>query len=70
VKFDNKLDLCNTKTSSRKRLPPKPEVRLQNCFTALQTEKERPVTSGEMLETSKADPSAPRITTTATKKKR
>ena len=46
--------LAMARTSRRKRLPPKPEVPLQNCFTALQTEEERRVTSGETLELSKA----------------
>jgi len=46
--------LARARPSRRKRLPSKPEVPLQNCFTALQTEKERPIKSGEMLEPSKA----------------
>lgn len=54
--------------SRRKRVPPKPEVHLQNCSTALQTEEERPVTSGEMLEVSKAAWSAPCKTNNTTKK--
>lgn len=45
--------LAAARTSRRERLPPKPEVLLQNRFTALQTEDERPVTSREMLELSK-----------------
>jgi len=53
--------LATAKTSRRKRLPPNPEVPLQNRFTALWTEEERPVTSGEMLEPCKAAQSAPRI---------
>ena len=40
--------------SRKKRLPPKPEVSLQNHFTTLQTEEERPITSRETLELSKA----------------
>lgn len=39
---------------SRKRPSLKSKVPLQNCFTALQTEEERPVLSGETLELSKA----------------
>lgn len=35
---------------------------LQNHFAALQTEEERPVTSGEMMELSTATQSAPRVT--------
>ena len=46
--------LAMARTSRRKRLPPKPEVPLQNRFTALQTEEERPVASGQTLELSKA----------------
>jgi len=42
---------------------------LQNRFTALQTEEEMLVTSGETLETSKAAQSAPHITTSTTKKR-
>jgi len=57
------------RTSRRKRLPSKPEVSLQNRFAAQQTEEERPITSGEMLEPSKAARSAPRVTTNATKKR-
>lgn len=38
-----------TRTSRRKRLAPKPEVPLQNRFTALQMEEERPVTSGKSM---------------------
>ncbi|PKU42977.1 hypothetical protein llap_6738 [Limosa lapponica baueri] len=40
-------------TSRRKRLHLKPEVPLQNRFTALQSEEERPIASGEVLEQSK-----------------
>ena len=46
--------LAMARTSRRKRLPLKPEMPLQNRFTALQTEEERPITSGETLELSKA----------------
>jgi len=49
--------------------PPQPEVSWQNHFTTLQTEEERPITSGETLELSKAAQSAPHITTSATKKR-
>lgn len=41
--------LAMTRTSRRKRLAPKPEVPLQNRFTALQMEEERPVTSGKSM---------------------
>ena len=54
---DNNVEewkLAKARTCRRKRLPPKPEVPLQNHFTALQTEQERPFTSGETLELSKA----------------
>jgi len=47
----------------------KSEVPLQNCFTTLQTEEERPVASGEMLKPSKVSWSAPRLTTSTTKKR-
>lgn len=57
------------KTIRRKRLLLKADVPLQNCFTTLQTEKERLVTSGEMLELSKAAQSVPFITTRANKKR-
>lgn len=55
-------------TSRRRRLPPKPEVPLQNCFTTLQTE-ERLITSGETLELSKVAQSAPCISIRKTKKR-
>jgi len=42
------------RTSRRKTLPLKPKVHLQNCFTALQTEEERPIMSREALELNKA----------------
>ena len=51
-----KWKLARARTCRKKRLPLKPEVPLQNYFTALQTEEERPVTSGETLELSKAQP--------------
>jgi len=50
------------RSSRRKILPLKPEVPLQNCF-ALLTKEERPVTSGETLELSKAVRSSPCIKT-------
>ena len=46
--------LATARTSRSKRLAPKSEVPLQNCFTTLGTEEERSVTSGETLELSKA----------------
>ncbi|KAM6037296.1 optineurin-like [Chlamydotis macqueenii] len=61
--------LAMARTSRRKRLPPKPEVPLQNRFTSLQTKEERPSTSGEMLELSKAAQPAPHITTSTTKRR-
>ena len=48
--------LAIARTCRRKGLRLKPEAPLQNHFTALQTEEERPVTSGETLEPSKAQP--------------
>ena len=60
--------LAMARTCRRKRLPPKPEVPLQNRFTALQTE-ERPVTSGEALEPGKAARSAPCIKNSTTEKR-
>ena len=60
--------LSTVRTSRRKRLPLKPEAPLQNRSTALQTEEERPVTSGEALELSKAARSAPGITSTTKKR--
>ncbi|PKU42353.1 rna-directed dna polymerase from mobile element jockey-like [Limosa lapponica baueri] len=50
------------RTSRRKRLPPKPEVPLQNHFTTLQTEEERPVISGDMLELSKGSSHTAQVT--------
>lgn len=44
--------LARERTSRRKRPPPRPEMPLQNHFTALQTEEERPVTSGQTLQPS------------------
>jgi len=46
--------LAMARISRRKRLPLKPEMALQNHFTALQIEEQRPVTSEETLELSKA----------------
>lgn len=46
--------LATPSTSRRMRLLLKPEVSLQSRFIALQTREERPVTSGGMLELSKA----------------
>lgn len=42
--------LAMARTCRRKSLPPEPGVPLQNHFTALQTEEERPVTSRAMLD--------------------
>ena len=50
------MEACNGKDLQEEETSLKPEVPLQNCFTALQTEEERPVTSGETLELSKAQP--------------
>ena len=61
--------LAMARTCRRKRLPPRPEVPLQNLSPALQTEKERPVTSGETLELSKAVQSARCMTASATNKR-
>ena len=61
--------VAKARTSRRKRLPPKPEVPLQNRFTTLQAEEESPVTPGEVLELSNAAPSGPCITASTTKKR-
>lgn len=45
------------------------EVCLQNHFTTLQAEEERPITLGEMLELDKTDPFALCVTTNIIKKK-
>jgi len=42
---------------------------LQNHFASLQTEEEKPITSGETLELCKAARYAPQIKTSTTKKK-
>lgn len=67
--MQKKRKLAKTRTSRRKKLPLKSEVPLQNCFTTLQTEEERPITSGGMLDLSKAARSAPLITTSTAKEK-
>lgn len=46
--------LATARIYRRKRLPLKPEVPWQNCFTTLQTKEGRPVISGEMLQLGKA----------------
>lgn len=38
-----------SRTSKRKKHPPKLEEPLQNCFTALQTEEEGPIVAGDRL---------------------
>lgn len=54
--------LARARTCRRKRLPQKPEVSLQNCFTTLQSEEGGPVSSGKVLGLSKAAPSSLHVT--------
>lgn len=61
--------LAMERTCKRKRIPPKPEMPLQNSFSALQTDERRPFISGQTLELRKAALSAPRITTAKIKKR-
>jgi len=67
LKNSEEWKLARTRASSKRTVPSMPEVPLRNGFTALRTEEERPVTSGEMLEPSKAAQSACCVTTSTTK---
>lgn len=62
------MKACNGKDQQEKETSLKPEVPLQNPFTALQTEEERPITSGELLGLNNAVQRAPCATTSAAKK--
>lgn len=62
------MEACNGKDQQEKEASLKPEMPLQNPFTALQTEEERPVTSGEMLRLSNAVQPALSKTTRAAKR--
>lgn len=61
--------LARPRTYRKKKLPPKPEVPFQNCFTAMQNKEYKPVTSGETLELSEAAQSDPYGKTSATKQR-
>lgn len=58
--------LAMARTNRRKRFPL--ELEVHNCFTTLQTEEERPATSGKKLELSKAAQSATCITSSTKKR--
>lgn len=64
-----RMEACNGEDQQEKETSLKPEVPLQNPFTALQTEEERPITSGELLGLSNALQPAPCATTSAAKKR-